>query len=102
MTTNQYNEEQVVFCRATSGFFVMYLDGKVSGRISASSTASDIQAALAVRCRCRWRWRVCVCVRERLRSSNVQQRVAVSCCRAAYCWQGVGDVPQRWRRHDRV
>ena len=57
MTTNQMNEIQLIYCRATDGYFILYLDGKISERILVGSTGSQIQNALAVRrppvCRCR-------------------------------------------------
>lgn len=46
MTTNQMNEIQLIYCRATSGYFVLYLDGKMSERIPFSASGSAIQAAL--------------------------------------------------------
>jgi hypothetical protein len=49
MTTAQMTEIQLIFCRASAGFFVLYLDGKVSDRISFSATAGQLQAALLVR-----------------------------------------------------
>ena len=49
MTTAQMTEIQLIYCQATSGFFVVYMDGKVSDRIPYDATALQLQAALLVR-----------------------------------------------------
>ncbi len=48
MTTNQNTEVQLLYCRATAGFFVLSLDGKVSDRIQVTDTLERVRAALAV------------------------------------------------------
>ena len=48
MTTNQMNEIQLVYCRATSGYFVLYLDGKTSDRIPYNSPGTVVRSALMV------------------------------------------------------